>query len=185
MKQILISRREAVRDRHDQAWLVSTEGKGAEFAKEMLAIVEDLKAITVEAGDTPAEGDVELAKTWRYLGEAWFDLARVRGSPARAEALDAFERGVAVLAGRPAREDAPLTVGRANAKFGLAEGRDVKLLREAITLYEEALPKVRAEFPDDIRGSSAHSDTRARSFAASTFGRVEASRDGWGRTPKG
>src|SRR5262245_30480700 len=143
MDAILVARCEAARDRHDHAWAVSPEGRGAEFATEMAAIVEALKAITVEAGEAPTEGDVDLAKTWRYLGEAWFDLARVRGASAHAEALAAFERGVAALGGQPAREDAPLTVGRANAKFGLAGGRYVKLLREAIALYEEALPKVR------------------------------------------
>lgn len=176
MDPILVARREAARDRHDHAWVVSPEGRGAEFATEMAAIVEALKAIIVEAGDAPAEGDVDLAKTWRYLGEAWFDLARVWGTPARAEALAAFECGVATLAGQPAREDAPLTVGRANAKFGLAEGRDVKLLREAIALYEEALPKVRAEFPDDVPGVE-RSLGYARTIltAASASGRLQAS----------
>ncbi len=176
MDPILVARREATRDQHDHAWEVSPEGKGTEFAAAMAAIVEALKAITVEAGDAPAEGDVDLAKTWRYLGEAWFDLARVQGAPARAAALAAFERGVAALGGRPAREDAPLTVGRANAKLGLAGGHDVKLLREAIALYEEALPKVRAEFPDDVSGVE-RSLGHARSIltVASTYRQVEKS----------
>jgi len=119
-------------------------------------------------------GDLEVAKSWRYVGDAWFDLGRVRGKPAHTQALAAFERGQAALVGvSDPLENAILTVGKANSNLGLAGGRDVMLLQRAITLYEEALPTIRAELPE-ARAGVEHSlgQARAMLIVASTYARA-------------
>lgn len=175
METTLLGRRKAARDRHDRAWETSPEGRGPEFESELAATVEELEAIAIAAAAAVRGGDVEVAKSWRYVGDAWFDLGRVRGNPAYTQALAAFERGQAALAGVSGLlEHAILTVGKANSNLGLAGGRDGTLLRRAITLYEEALPTIRAELPE-ARAGVERSLGQARTMltVASTYARME------------
>ena len=91
MKRQLRERRDRVAERHDAALARYPTRGGAAFERELRAIVEELSAVSKTA-DTPSSDPVEVAKTYRWLGDAFFDLGRGKDNDALMRGSVAYQR---------------------------------------------------------------------------------------------
>jgi len=139
MEPSLIARRQAASDRHDAALNAFPRREGAEFTRELSAVIAELRAIDAETD--PKTGDpVERARTLTWLGSAYFDLGR--GNDPKC----LFESARAYLAAEELVRDeesplfkAKLAFNFANTLRGQSAGGDIALLEAAEERYESAL----------------------------------------------
>ena len=138
MKRDLRDRRDQAGRRHDAALERYPTREGRAFQSELQALIDELSAIAALA-DRPASDPVEVAKTYRWLGDACFDLANGKAPEILERGVHAYERSELLLrdADAPA-EKAKLNFNYGNTLRGLSGGSDVGLLEAAQTRYEEA-----------------------------------------------
>lgn len=149
MKAKLRERRESAAERHDAALARYPTREGSMFERELRAVVDELTKVA-KAADSPSSDPVEVAKTYRWLGDAYFDLARGRDEAALTYGSRAYRRAEALLAEAEAPlEKAKLNFNYGNTLRGLSQGFHVGLLEAAQTRYENAKQVFRAhQLPD-------------------------------------
>ena len=152
MDRQLIKRRDLAAARHDAALQMDPTRTSTAFKTELAGVVQDLTAICKEADRDDAD-PVEVAKTYRWLGDAYFDLGGAKESGPLSLGASQYERAEALLA----QEQAPVEVAKlqfnyANTLRGLSNGTDLGLLEAAETRYEAAAKAFRANRLADLAG---------------------------------
>ncbi len=137
MRETLLRRRQAATERHDAALARWPDRSGDAFAREMTAVVDDLDRLAREADALDAD-PVERARTWRYLGDACFDLARGKDRAVLERGADAYERAGEVLGEADPLERAKLDFNWGNTLRAVSGGTDRALLEETRLRYEFA-----------------------------------------------
>ncbi len=150
MNRQLRERRDRAAERHDAALARFPTRHGATFQGELRAVVEDLTAV-VAAADIPASDPVEVAKTYRWLGDAYFDLGLGKDDQVLTRGSQAYKRADELLADAEAPvEKAKLDVNYGNTLRGLSGGFDVGLLEATQTRYENAVRTFRSHHLPDL-----------------------------------
>jgi len=149
MKAKLRERRGTAAERHDVALSRYPTREGSIFEGELCAVVAELTDVAA-AADVPSSDPVEVAKTYRWLGDAYFDLARGRDEAAMTFGSRAYQRAEDLLAGAEAPlEKAKLNFNYGNTLRGLSQGFHVGLLEAAQIRYENAKKAFNAhQLPD-------------------------------------
>ena len=153
MNRQLRERRDRAAKRHDAALERHPARDGAAFERELNAVVQELSAVAT-AADDPSSDPVEVAKTYRWLGDACFDRARGTAEAPLALGAQAYQRAETLLADADAPgEKAKLNFNYGNTLRGLSRGEDVALLEAAQARYEMADRGFRSlQLPDFARG---------------------------------
>jgi len=150
MNRQLRDRRDRVAERHDAALARYPARKGDAFQRELQAVVAELTAVTT-AADDPGSDPVEVAKIYRWLGDAYFDLGLGKDESALTRGTQAYRRAEELLADAEAPvESAKLDFNYGNTLRGLSGGFDVGLLEAAETRYERAARAFRAHNLPDL-----------------------------------
>jgi hypothetical protein len=150
MRADLLARGEAALDRIDAARVRWPERTGAAFEAEVRGAIDELTAVVNEATKVGPQ-DADVAKCWRWLGNAWFELAGGKRREALETSLGCYERAHAVLEQSPNElERAKLDSAIGNSLYGLAGGDNVVLLEKAIARYEASLPLLRKLLPQAV-----------------------------------
>ena len=175
----LITRRDQALTRHDTALERWPDRAGAGFATELAAVVDELGkvAAALDAGRTDP---LERSRTWRFVGDALFDLARGKESEPLKRAAAAYESAEKLLDEVDAPlERAKLDFNYANTLRGMSQGRDRALLEEASLRYQMALGAFRRHAPNHADTVQAAMDTlQPQLKMLDTFDRVRAGYDG-------
>lgn len=138
MKAKLRERRDSAAEQHNAALARYPTREGSIFEGELRAVVEELTDVAA-AADIPSSDPVEVAKTYRWLGDAYFDLARGRDEEPMTCGSKAYQRAEELLAGAEAPlEKAKLNFNYGNTLRGLSQGFHVGLLEAAQIRYENA-----------------------------------------------
>lgn len=167
MRQNLEQRRQAALDRHDHAIATWADRTVDPFKREMREVVRELDSIAREADQTDGDA-LERSRTWRWLGDAYFDLAAGKELEALAEARMAYSHAEALL-----RDVAsPLDHGKLNFNFantlrGLSGGKDRELLEEARVRYLRARNIFGREAPNLVQQVDAYLGTLDAQLALS------------------
>jgi hypothetical protein len=141
-----LARRDRAAERHDRALIRWPDRAGEGFATELAAVIAELTALCAELDHTtdPIEG----SRTWRYLGGAYFDLARGTDRALLESSAEAYGQAETLLASIDVSlEKAKLNFSFANTLRELSGGRDRQLLEEAQLRYLLALATFRQEAP--------------------------------------
>jgi hypothetical protein len=142
-----IQQREALAAQHDQLVQHWPDRSGAIFRAELTEIAEALELLATH-GDWSGADPVELAKTWKYAGMAWFELAANREAELLVRSCGAYRRAEQHLQ-RSADQVEPVKVdyclGR--ALLNLADF-DRSALVEATTRLERAARAARRVAPE-------------------------------------
>jgi hypothetical protein len=149
MLRELRERRDRAFDRHEAALSAYPNREGDAFTRELQAVVDELVAVT-RAADDPSADPVEVAKAYRWLGDAYFDLGRGANADALKRGAWAYGRSGELLADADAPlEQAKLDFNYGNTLRGLSGGEDAGLLEAAQARYERAVKVFQAlHFPD-------------------------------------
>lgn len=112
-----------------------------------MSVVADLQQVASESNDT--HGDrLERSRTYRYLGDAYFDLARGKDKGLLEIGSKAYARSECLLKGLGNDvEQAKLDFNYANTLRGLGAGTDRVLMEEAKTRYGRALKIFERKLP--------------------------------------
>ena len=123
----LRERRDRATDRHDAALARNPSREGEVFTKELQGIVKELRLVA-ETADDPSSDPVEVSKTYRWLGDAYFDLARGMDVDMLTRGAQAYQRIEELLTDAEAPlERAKLDFNYGNTLRGLSEGMDIGL----------------------------------------------------------
>jgi hypothetical protein len=149
MLRDLRDRRDRAFERHEAALSTCPNREGDAFTRELQAVVAELIEVT-RAADSPSADPVEVAKAYRWLGDAYFDLGRGTNADALKRGAQAYGRSEELLADADAPlERAKLDFNYGNTLRGLSGGEDVGLLEAAQERYERAAKAFQAlHFPD-------------------------------------
>jgi hypothetical protein len=152
VKAKLRERRGLAAERHDSALARYPTREGTAFESELRTVVEELTEVA-KAADSPSSDPVEVAKTYRWLGDAYFDLGRGRDEAALISGSKAYHRVEELLAGQEAPlEKAKLNFNYGNTLRGLSQGFHVGLLEAAQIRYENAKQVFNAHQLPDLAG---------------------------------
>ena len=150
MKTELQERRGKAAERHDAALTRYPTREGAGFRRELQAVIDELSALT-QAADVPSSDPVEVAKTYRWLGDAFFDLGQGKDDTLLTRGAQVYERAEQLLADAEAPvEQAKLNFNYGNTLRGLSEGFDVGLLEATQARYESAVRVFKAHHLPDL-----------------------------------
>lgn len=139
MRGELRNTRDAAVALHDAAVSRHTPNFDAAFAAAMSEVIERLERVITDAERDPSADPVEVSKTCRWLGDAWFDHSRHARRPSWERGAEAYLKAERLLAGRIAPvEQATLDFNFGNTLRALSEGTDVGLLEAAEVRYERA-----------------------------------------------
>jgi hypothetical protein len=148
-----IHRREALLTRNDAALDRWPHRSGPEFAREMTAVAEGLYALASEVDATQGEA-LERSRNWRFVGNAYFDLADGKDLRHLRLADGAYRNADALLgAAGNAFERMKLDYSYGHTLFHLSNGKDLELLREARRRYASALEIARTEMPAGVNSA--------------------------------
>jgi len=141
--------RKALTARSDAALARWPERRGDAFAAEMAAVAGALAGM---ARVFDMQGDaLECARTWRWAGNAYFDLGAGSGRPQLQQAVEAFREAERALADTDdAIEQVKLGYSFGQAQLLLSEGKDLALASEARTRLRAALRLARKHMPEGI-----------------------------------
>ncbi|GKS57017.1 hypothetical protein YTPLAS18_05440 [Nitrospira sp.] len=145
-----LSRRQAAVDRHDAALARWPDRTGPAFANELKGVVSELSALAVEA-DASGGDALERSRTWRYLADAYFDLAQGKEASLLSQGVEAYSKAEALLSdlGQTV-EEAKLNFNFANTLRGLSAGTKQPLMEEAKTRYQRAAVVFARELPQYV-----------------------------------
>ncbi len=175
MQTDLIMRREKAIARHDKALERWPDRIGAGFATELTAIADELGKVAA-ALDAANTDRLERSCTWRFAGDALFDLARgVDPEPLKLAAA-AYDCAEKLIEGFDVPIDrAKLDFNYANILRGMSQGRDRALLEEALLRYQMALWTFKRHEPAHAATVQANLNTlQAQLKMLDTFDRVRA-----------
>jgi hypothetical protein len=159
MPNDLIARRERVLDRHDAALGQWPDRTDAKFKVELAAVAEELDEIA-QALDVAGADPIECSRSWRFVGDAFFDLARGRDLEPLQRAAAAYDRAEKRLDSADAPiERAKLDFNYANTLRGMSGGRDRALLEEVLLRYQMALGAFKHHAPQNAPTVQAALDT--------------------------
>ncbi len=149
MLRELRERRDRAADKHDTVLSANPNREGDAFTQELKAIVAELSEVT-RGADEPNADPVEVAKTYRWLGDAYFDLGRGSDPDSLRLGAMAYRRSEELLVDVEAPLERAITnFNYANSLRGLSGGEDVGLLEAAQIRYEKAARVFRdLHFPD-------------------------------------
>ena len=134
----LRERRDRATEHHDAALARNPSREGDVFTQELQGVIKELRLVA-ETADDPSSDPVEVSKTYRWLGDAYFDLARGKDVDTLMLGAQAYQRSAELLADAEAPlEKAKLDFNYGNTLRGLSEGTDIGLLEAAQTRYESA-----------------------------------------------
>jgi hypothetical protein len=123
---------------------------GEVFTAEMKAVVAELAQIA-EEGQASPRNSLECGRTWRYLGDALFDLARGKDAALLAMGARAYRHAEGLLEGTGDHvEQAKLDFNYANTLRGLGAGTDRILMEQAKAHYQRALVTFEKELPQHV-----------------------------------
>jgi len=146
----LRERRDRATERHDAALARNPSREGEVFTQELQGVVKEL-LLVAETADDPSSDPVEVSKTYRWLGDAYFDLARGMDVDMLTRGAQAYQRSEELLADAEAPlEWAKLDFNYGNTLRGLSEGMDIGLLEAAQTRYESAARAFRTHHLPDL-----------------------------------
>jgi hypothetical protein len=147
MTRSQLKRRAALLARQDAALDRWPEGRTPEFQREVAAVAQDLESIASETG--AGRGDAfEVARTWRYVGNAYSDLAVGRGCDQLAPAAEAYRRADALLSDdADPIERMKLDYSYGRALLRLCDGKDSALAQQARDRFASALELARSHMP--------------------------------------
>ena len=170
-----IARRERALARHDSALERWPNRAGPDFAAELTAVADELGKIAA-ALDASNEDQLERSRTWRFVGDALFDLARgIEPEPLK-RAATAYDCAEKLIDGVDAPLDrAKLDFNYANILRGMSQGRNRALLEEALLRYQIALGAFQRLAPEHAATVQAALDTlQPQLKMLDTFDRVRA-----------
>jgi hypothetical protein len=145
-----LKRRQALVDRGDAALERWPERVGHLFLGEMSEVARGLETLAKEA-DAKGGDRLERCRTWRFAGNAYFDLGNGKELPQMQQAVSAFGRAEPLLEGcdNPI-ERMKLNYSFGNALFHLSNATDVTLVQHARDRYSVALNLAQGHFPVGI-----------------------------------
>ncbi|MDO9597299.1 MAG: hypothetical protein Q7J47_06225 [Azoarcus sp.] len=148
-----LRRREALVARNDAALERWPDHTGPGFTSEMAAVAEGFKAL---AHSIPlSERDaVECSRTWRWAGNAYYDLGAGKDLAALERAAEAYRKAENALEAATGADDA-VEWTKLNYSFGkvllqLSEAKDLGLATNARTRLRAALTLARLHMPDGV-----------------------------------
>lgn len=130
----------------DAAVAVKAARPEADFLAAMNDVVVRLRGVIadVEPQTRSLDDRVELSKTYRWLGDAYFEIGRICGRQAWQHGANAYVKSQHLLEGITAPiEQAKLAFNFGNTMAMLSEGTNVGLMEAADTLYQSALAAFR------------------------------------------
>lgn len=142
-----LKRRAALLARQDAALDRWPEGRAPEFLSEVTVVADGLEKIANEADATGGDS-FELARTWRYVGNAHSDLAVGQSLDPLVPAAEAYRRADALLTD----SDDPIERMKLDYSYGrtllrLCEGKNPALAQQARDRFASALRLARAHMP--------------------------------------
>ena len=144
-----LERRKTLLARSDAALDRWPDRKGSEFVHTMTAVAEGLEALA-KAADRSGNDAIERARTWRHVGNAYFDLGAGGKRPQLEQAAVAFRKAEPLLDGA----DNPVETMKLNYSFGrtlmLLCEKDVQLAAEARDRFATALKLARTHMPAGV-----------------------------------
>ncbi len=145
-----LKRREALLTRNDVVLDHWPQRTGQDFICEMTAVTQGLEALAHEVD--AAQGDhLERSRNWRFVGNAYFDLANNKDLRLLKLATDAYKKAEELLARIDnAIEKMKLDYSYGHALFHLSDAKDLALVNEARRRYASALEIARSEMPAGI-----------------------------------
>lgn len=162
-----LKRREALLTRNDAALDRWPQRSGKDFVREMTAVAKGLEALAREV-DTAQGDQLERSRNWRFVGNAYFDLANAKDLELLKLAADAYKKAEALLAGIDnAIEKMKLDYSYGHALFHLSDAKDLALVQEARRRYASALEIARAKMPAGVESPRAHWRTPTASSSSS------------------
>jgi hypothetical protein len=139
MQGELRNARDAAIALHDAAVSRHSPNFDAAFAAAMSEAIERLERVIADVERDPLADLVEVSKTCRWLGDAWFDHGRHARRPSWERGAEAYLKAERLLAGRIAPvEQAKLDFNFGNTLRQLSEGTNVGLLEAAEARYDSA-----------------------------------------------
>ncbi len=147
-----LRRRAALLAKGDAALDRFPQRSGSEFVHEMTEVADGLASLA-EAADRAGGDRLERARTWRHLGNAYFDLGSGRVKAQLERAAEAFARAGTLLAGL----NDPVETVKLNYSWGqtllrLCDARDRRLASQARDRFATALPLARTHMPAGVAG---------------------------------
>jgi hypothetical protein len=142
-RAILFARNDAALDR----W---PDGEDPAFKQEVEAVAYALQDLACEAD--AADGDrLERTRTWRYAGNAFYDLSSGKADPALRHAYAAYSKAEALLENiDDAEEQRKLDYYLGHTLMGLSQGKNLDLAREAQQRYARSLQTARRAMPEAV-----------------------------------
>jgi len=146
----LLQRRTALLTRGDGALDRWPDRQGPQFVREMTAVAEGLEAIAV-AADRGGGDRLDRARTWRQVGNAYFDLNREGGREQLEHAAAAFRTAEILLEGA----NEPVEALKLDYSFGqtlmlLCAAKDLQFASAARDRFANALRLAREHLPDGV-----------------------------------
>jgi hypothetical protein len=153
MNPSLMKRREALLKRNDAALDRWPGRTGKDFVAEMTAIAKELEALAREV-DVGRGDPLERSRNWRYVGNAYFDLANAKDLAHLKLSAGAFQKAEALLAGIDnSIEKMKLDYSYGNTLFHLSDGKDIQMLQEARRRYASAREMAQAHMPAGVESA--------------------------------
>jgi hypothetical protein len=151
MNQQLREKRDRAFRRHEDALNNFPARDGDIFHKELQTVIKELEAV-VKTADKPDSDPVEVAKAYRWLGDAYYDFGLGKDESALTRSSLAYQRSEELLSSSQAPlEKAKLDFNFGNTLRGLSKGFDVALMEAAQLRYEEAIRTFRKHnLPDFV-----------------------------------
>lgn len=170
-----LDRREALLARQDTVLSRWPQGRDSEFMRQMARLAHDLEALAHEA-DAAGDEALERGRNWRYVGNAYADLAVGQEVDKLEPAANAYRRADLLLAAI----DAPIERMKLDFSFGrallrLSEGRHLALAREARDRFACALRIARTHMPAGVADAErALADAEEALALVQTAGHIDA-----------
>ena len=150
MNRQLREQRDRAARRHDEALFRYPTREGDAFKVELQAVVNELADVARHADELSSD-PVEVSKTYRWLGDAYFDLGLAKDEQLLTRGAQAYQRAEELLAGAEAPlEKAKLHFSYGNTLRALSAGFNVGLLEAAQTRYESAARTFRSHRLPDL-----------------------------------
>jgi hypothetical protein len=132
MDSDLLKSREALIGRHDAAMERWPQRSGTAFQTELTAVANSLEEVAREAADRDGN-ELEISRTWRWAGMAWYDLAGSREPEWLHRACAAYRQAAACLDAEAEHIDASkLEYCYGRALLSLSDQADPGIAGEAV-----------------------------------------------------
>ena len=150
MDDQLLERRASLLNRHDLAMERWPKRSGAAFQDELTAVAQALEDV---GRDAVAQGglEIEISRTWRYAGMAWYDLAGTREQEWLHRAVAAYKESENHLDTYAEPVDsAKLDYCLGRAFLNLADGPDPSVASDAVECFSRSRATARQSAPELI-----------------------------------